>query len=134
MPRIAPNQNRPAGEHATGIVAAPARGQGEATEYVAFLELGAADLADPALTVDLAVEGETGDGVFRTLVSGAGWTGGTVGRDGAPRPPRVAWVASDNRLLTRVRVRWTQSRTLRAAVTLDTALVSVPPTARGAGG
>jgi hypothetical protein len=72
------------------------------------------------------VDGETGDGTFRPLVQGTGWTGGMIGRDGQPVPPRVAWMASDNRLLTRVRVRWTQNKTASIGVTLDAGLVSSP--------
>jgi hypothetical protein len=135
VPRLINQQNRPAGEYVTSEVAAPARGQGQATLFRAVLDLAAADLADPTLTIDTTLEGSTDGTTWALFARIEGWQGGVVGRDGQLTPPRLSWMASDNRVLTRLRLRWAQSKTARVGASLDFEAVDVARSAApGQGG
>ena len=133
MPRLINQQNRPAGEYVTNEVAAPARGQNQATLFRAVLDLAPADLADPALTIDTTLEGSVDGATWATFARIEGWQGGTVGRDGTLRPPTLSWMASDNRVLTRLRLRWAQSKGARVGASLDFQAVDVAGAARSGG-
>jgi hypothetical protein len=120
MPRILTRQMRGAGEFVTQSVEVPARLNDEANKFTLSLDMPAADLADPDLVIDLALEGSTdGGNTWRTVAESKGWTGGLVDRLGNPVPPRLGWSASDNRLLTHARLRWNLSRACRIGATLD---------------
>jgi hypothetical protein len=106
-------------------VAAPARGQDEATEYTVTFDLPNADLNDPTLVVDGALEGSTDGTTWRVFAAFTGWQGGTLGRDGLVQVPRLSWMAQDNRVLTKVRARWSQNKTASLGCTLDAAAVVV---------
>jgi hypothetical protein len=125
MPVIAPQQNRPAGTYTSSEVAAPARGQSQATNFIASLDLAAADLADSALVIDLTLEGSINNVNWTLYAQGTGWNGGMIDRAGNPIPPRVSWMASDNRVLSRMRLRWTQNKTARIGASLDFEAVDV---------
>lgn len=128
MPRIENRQSRPAGSYLTNEVAAPARGTNEATMYRTIFDLAPADLNDPTLIMSMTLEGSIDGTTWRLFAQAEGWQGGTIGRDGNVTPPRLSWMASDNRVLTRVRVRWTQNKTASIGCTLNTELVD---TSRG---
>jgi hypothetical protein len=78
-----------------------------------------AALSDTTLTIDLTLEGSTDGTNWTQFAKIEGWQGGTIGRDGTLRPPSLSWMSSDNRVLTRVRARWTQNRTARMGANLE---------------
>jgi hypothetical protein len=122
---LAPQQNRTAGEHLSNAVVAPPRAPNFATHFRATIALDPAALADPTLVIDLAVEG-TIDGVnWITVINGQGWVGGRTGKDGAPVPPRVGWMAPDNRILTHCRVRWTQNKATMSGASISFSEIDV---------
>lgn len=126
MPVLEPPSNLQAGEHVSSDTPAPSRGQNEATEYVVTIDLEAADLADPTFMVSgISLEGNISGNTWVPYATTGTWNGGSVGRDGTIRKPYVSWMASDNRVLTRVRVRWTQSRAARVGVTMDANRVDI---------
>jgi hypothetical protein len=134
MPTLAPQQNRPAGAYTSSEVAAPARGQNQATEFRITLQPVAADLADTGLTIDTTLEGSVDGGANWTQFAAiAGWQGGMVGRDGNIRPPTLSWMATDNRTLTRVRVRWTQNKSARLSVDMEFLAVDIAMSSRTPG-
>lgn len=124
MPVLAPNQPRPEGTYISSEVAAPARGQDKATKFIVSFDLDPVDLADPTLVLQYVVEGSI-DGDNWMLLVGTDWTGGQLDRLGNPTIPRASWASSDNRVLTRVRVRWGQPRSLTARVNMDFAELDV---------
>jgi hypothetical protein len=130
MPRIENRQSRAAGTYTTSEVAAPSRGQNEATNYVVTFDLPNGDLNDTTLTVDGALEGSIDGTTWRVFAAFTGWQGGTLGRDGTVRVPSLGWMASDNRALTKVRVRWTQNKTASLGCTLDTEAFDVSSSGR----
>jgi len=125
VPVLAPQQNRPAGEHESSEVAAPARGNDEATDFIITLNPVTADLNDASLIVDTTLEGSIDGTNWVVFAKIEGWQGGSLGHDGQVRPPNLSWSATDNRTLTKVRVRWTQNKSARIGVSMDFAEITV---------
>ncbi len=121
MAVLVAQQTRPAGTYTSPEVQAPARGIDEATKFRITVDLSNANLNDPTLTIDMFIDGWIDGPEWIVCAAATGWQGGQTGRDGTPRPPTLGWVASDNRLLTKARVRWAQNQTARSGVsaTLD---------------
>lgn len=129
MPVLEPIQNRTAGEHVTGPTPAPTRGQGQATRYDVNFDLDPAEQSDPTFVLtNLTVEGNVTDDVWTVYSQSGSWAGSpVVQRDGTLSVPHVGFMASDNRNLARVRVRWTQNRAARVGITMDATRVDLAP-------
>ena len=114
-----PLSNRAAGTFATPEVDVPARVLGEATKFIITIDLANAALNDTLLVVDTTLEGSVDGTNWMLLAKIEGWQGGVVGRNGLVNPPRLSWLASNNRLLTKARASWTQSRAARSGMSVD---------------
>lgn len=119
-------QNRPAGTYTSPEVTAPARGVDEATKFRITVDLATADLNDPTLFIDLFLDGWIAGPDWIACASTTGWQGGSAGRDGTIRPPSLGWAASDNRLLTKARARWTQNKTATSGLSATLDRLDVP--------
>jgi hypothetical protein len=129
MATLAPQQNRQPGEHLSNEVAAPARGNNQATEFRAVLDMDAADLADPELFIIMTMEGSINGTDDWRIVGQRDWQGGTyIGRDGQVHTqgvPEQGWVSSDNRVLTKMRIRWTQNKSARIGASMTFEAVNI---------
>ena len=90
--------------------------------FSAVVLLNANDLADPGLTVRVAVEASyDGQGLNWAPLAGALWSGGQVGRDGQFRPPSLTYSTSGPRpLFLRGSLDWNQ----RVSLGLDVSLLA----------
>ena len=119
MPVLENSRTRQPGQYETSIVAAPARGQGEATMFHAVLNLDPADLLNPNLHIGLWLMGSVDNVTWTVFGASPDWVGGRVGRDGTITPPGVSWAASQNGAVGRVFMRWTQDLPARVGASLD---------------
>jgi hypothetical protein len=138
VPRLDTRRARAAGEFRSAEFTCPVRpadedlGDGRlirhASKFRITLDLAPADLADQSLVIDLSLEGTVDGTSWFELARGDGWRGGTVGKDGAFRPPHLGWFSEDNRLLQRARIRWRNSKQARIGLTLDADALDIDTT------
>ena len=128
LERIDARTRRARGERTTAAIIAPVRAEDDdlgddyyvthATNFAASLDLDAADLANPALVIDLAIEGLTKAG-WQQFAAVEGWHGGIADKNGDPIAPRLSWFAQDNRAVQEVRLRYRLSRAANVGASLD---------------